>query len=794
MNGRTQQNKNSQTREDTLIFDAAFIRVSKLIGVVLLTLVLMPTFLNAQEDILGSGEGSYVMVDIPDGSGAETEDAIHPSGGDFNEGVGGPPDHFDLSGGDERDIEPYQVSPGPDDELIVETLEGELFELPDISTYNGEELPGLELSTGEEERSIFNARPFDPFYELVVSESPTPDITRLGPLPEILEEGVEFTDVAGDWIYHQKSAGLTEIRGHCMVIYDTLIISSDEALLDEKNEVYRFFGEGRVFVDDADFTLECDELEIHDAEEEKMIYITGQSTMLVYADLDAEEPGDDSVRRDRLNYALKQHDTIITFTDAEYDYENDIFDAHNGVRFEQPDKSAEGDEFHGENETEYVLFTGNCEFWQRDGQWLYEHRIVEDEEDPPSRGDKITRALMSVPTKITCDEFESEVSGGWLQMRSVEENVVYFHQDDKHAECDYFTMFFTDSDAEEEDDDEEIIEEPRNLLEDEEIEDEVEEEEEEIWIKPPGYGSLRLASEFLPDYVPWEQPEAVSIMPLEEGEIGIADWGEPFEGEIEQEDTVEEGVESSGEGVPGFDPELYGLSGEASAQVEEYLEGMMGTDPGVVDPSIQDPFNQEAPSIPGEAPPEAVEEAEPVEEHDSMEFLLQREDTEMELVTEGIPEEFEGGRDEIFMHGNVFIRQENGEWLFEFDIVNEDEETEENIEQYKKWANGSCDMLHVWTVDEVAEAVGAVYGEQDNQNLATDFAKYIADLDMVYLLGNVRMNREDKHSLLSNEAFMFLTTNVFEALGAVRTRVMVDVEEERDRGEEEGEGEGEAEE
>jgi len=35
----------------------------------------------------------------------------------------------------------------------------------------------------------------------------------------------------------------------------------------EKNEIYRFFGEGRVFVDDADFTLECDELEVHDAEE-----------------------------------------------------------------------------------------------------------------------------------------------------------------------------------------------------------------------------------------------------------------------------------------------------------------------------------------------------------------------------------------------------------------------------------------------------------------------------------------------------------------------------------------------
>ena len=770
MKRRTEQDNFSRNFRETRILDAALVRLLKLICGILISLMFLPSFLNAQEDLMPSPDRRHVPLEQLDQSGAESEDAVQPSGGQA--------EAIDLSAGDESD----------------------LFPLPNINQITDEELLESQLSVGEEERTIFNARPYDPFYEQVVSEASRPDITRLGPLPEILEEGVKFTDVAGDWIYYQKSAGLTEIRGHCMVIYETTIISSDEAILDEKNEIYRFFGEGRVFVDDADFTLECDELEIHDAEGEKTVYIIGQSTLLVYADEDAEEPGEDSTRRDRLTYALKQHDTIITFTDAEYDYENDIFDAHNGVRFEQPDKYAEGGEFHGENETEYVLFTGNCEFWQQDGLWLYEHRVVEDKEDPPSRGDKITRALLSVPTTITCDEFESNTSSGWLQMRSEGDNVVYFKQDDKHAECDYFTLFFTDSDKEDEGE-EEISDEPRNLLEPEEVQPE-EPEEDRGWIKPPGYGTLRLASEYPSGYIPWGQGSAETgeriVMPGSD-QIGIAEWGQLLVLEEPPDETTPDTASETG-----FDPELFGLSDEAGDRIEQYLGDFMNVDPNAphgeltgdptaTGPSINDPFNEQAPSIPGETPPvDAIQEPDIQAEHDSMDFLTQREDTEIELVTEGIPEDFEGGRDEIFMHGNVFIRQENGDWLFDYDIVDEEEETEENIEQYRKWANGSCDMLHVWTVDEIVEAIGSVYGEQDNQNLATDFAKYIADLDMVYLNGHVAVNREGKHSLLSNEAFMFLTTNIFEALGNVQTRVMVDVEEQRDRrNQEEAESAGE---
>lgn len=766
MNGRIEQPGTSHDMRESKSHDVALRNVLVLIVVVIAGMMLLPSLLNAQDPV-DPGPGNDINeIEAIDESGYEPEDAVQPSGWE-----------------DEQGIEPFQESPGIGD--------GDLFVLPEIGMIDeitGEE---IEISAGVEERTIFNARPYDPFYELVVREAPIPDITRLGPLPEILEEGVEFTDVAGDWIYYQKSVGLTEIRGHSMVIYDTTIISSDEAILDEKTEIYHFFGEGRVFVDDADFTLECDELEIHDAEEEKMIYIFGPSTLLVYADEDAEEPGEDSTRRERFEYAFKQHDTIITFTDAEYDYENDIFDAHNGVRFEQPDKTAEGDEFHGENETEYMLFTGNCEFWQADGFWMYEHRIVEDEEDPPSRGDRIKRALLSVPTTITCDEAEAEFSNGWLQLRSVDSDVVYFHQEDKHAECDYFTLLFTDPDEEEEEEEVTEPEVPRNLLEEDEpvIEEEV--EEERIWIKPPGYGSLRYASEFSPNYVPWETytletetdgPEVIREFEEEIRESGLA--GERS-GESGPTDFGIPGI--SEEDIEGIEEFISDYTGDEQIDIEDLLEmGGIDFEDGTV-PGIHDPFDINVPVIPGEEPDTDSDPDEVEEEHDSLEALTQVADSELELATEGIPEEYEGGRDEIFMHGNVFIRQENGDWLFEYDVVNEEDETEEDIEQYRKWANGSCDMLHVWTVDENAEAIGSVFGEQDNQDLTTDFMRYMSILDMVYLNGNVAVNREGKHSLLSNEAFMFLTTNVFEAMGSVQTRVMVDVEEEREKREAEEE-------
>jgi len=559
-------------------------------------------------------------------------------------------------------------------------------------------------------------------------------MTLLGPLPEVTEEGVEFTDVSADWIYYQKSTGLTELRGHVMIVYDTAIISCDEATLDEKNEIYRFFGEGRVFVDDADFTLECDELEIHDAEDEKTIYIKGRSTLVVFADEDAEPPGPDSTRRQRLEYALKQQDTTITFTDAEYDYKNKIFKAHGGVRFEQSDKYAQGDEFYGEKETEHVRFTGHCEFWQKDGKWLYEHKIVEDKESPPSKGDRITRALLSVPTTITCDEMEAKGKEGFLQLRSSAGNVVYFRQDDKHAECETFTVWY----EEEEEKPEEKVEGPRNLL----AETPPPGEEKKERVIPPGFGSLPLAEEFPPDYVPWvtsaSQPQ--EFVNLSAGE------GEEFSSLSADE------LEFSGGGsTEGISVEL----SESAFQEEK-----------IAKEGSQQEFEFEFPEA-ETSPPAGIVGS--LAELGHRIGTVRREQVQESTVP----------HNEIIMEGNVFFRQENGNWLFEYEIVKEEEESKEAVEQYRKWANASADLVHIWLDDEIIEAEGAVKGEQENQDLSADFVRYLGEYDMLYLRGNIVVNREAKHQLMSEEGFVFFSTNVFEALGNVRTKLMVDVEERR---------------
>ncbi len=738
----------SENRNSGNPSDAASSRIIALCLIVLIILAVSPTFILAQSPSAGSPP-STPTEETGDLSGSESEDAVRPSGMEPENAVqpsgmegeasgiftGLTDDPFQLSPGEDESITGDEMGPPlPPGFVPLEPLgpppresDDEEFMLPEIEVPDfGERVDRGPSDTGQ---SIFSRRPSDEFYQGVVTGAARPDISLLGPLPEMIEEGVEFTDVAADWIYHQKSVGLTELRGHVMVIYDTTIISCDEAILDEKNEIYHFFGEGRTFVDDADFTLECDELEIHDAEGEKMVYISGSSTMVVFVDEDAEEPGEDSTRRERLEYALSRQDTTITFTDAEYDYENDIFDAHGGVRFEQEDKYAQGDEFHGEGETDYMLFTGDCEFWQADGHWLYEHRLIEDEEDPPSKGDRLTRALMSVPSTITCDEAEAKGEEGWLQLRTNSGNIVYFHQDDKHAECETFTLWYSE---EEEGDGDGATGEP----------DEIPEPQ-----IPPGFGTLRLASEFPSDYTPWETSSTPTVE-LPDG----AEEDEPLE---EFADLPVESVES--------------------VEESEATEEVIVEDDIVEEEESGDEFEFEFPSgettEPGGTIGSLAELGELAEEYTAMADELTEED-------------LEGPRNEILLEGNVFFRQENGDWLFEYDVIREEEESEEDIEQYRRWANGSCDTLHVWMDDEKVEALGSIFGEQDNQDLAAEFLRYVAEMDMLYLRGNIVVHREGKHQIMANEGFLFFSTNVFEALGSVRTTVTVDVEELREEAQE----------
>ncbi|HDS29907.1 MAG TPA: hypothetical protein ENN67_02560, partial [Firmicutes bacterium] len=440
--------KLNENRKGVSDSDAASSRVIGISILIFLFVLFAPAWLSAQE----SGDDPTEPIETShesDLSGSETEDAVQGSAIEGEDAVEpsiiGDGESFQLSPVETEPEIIFDLSAG-ETEPDVQPEDNDFFILPEIETPDFGEI--FDLSPAETEPTVFTRRPTDEYYEGIVSLAPIPDITRLGPLPQALKEGAEFTDVAADWIFHRKSAGITELRGHVMIIYDTMIISCDEAILDEKNQVYHFFGEGRTFVDDSDFMLECDELEIHDADDEKMIYIRGSSRLVIYAGEDKEEPGEDSTRRERINYALSRQDTKITFINAEYDYGKDIFIAHGRVRFEQTDKYAESDEFRGEGETDYVLFTGKCEFWQKDGEWLYEHKIIEYEEDPPSKGDRLVKALMSVPTTIMCDEAEADGSIGWLELRSFGGNVVFIRQDDKHAECEMLTLWYTEDEEE----------------------------------------------------------------------------------------------------------------------------------------------------------------------------------------------------------------------------------------------------------------------------------------------------------------------------------------------------------
>jgi hypothetical protein len=133
------------------------------------------------------------------------------------------------------------------------------------------------------------------------------------------------------------------------------------------------------------------------------------------------------------------------------------------------------------------------------------------------------------------------------------------------------------------------------------------------------------------------------------------------------------------------------------------------------------------------------------------------------------------------MEGDVFFRQENGDWLFDYDVVREKDEDPDAVKQYRKWANASADLVHVWMDDNKGEAMGSVKGEQDNQDGSADYVRYLGDIEMAYIRGNIIIHREGKHTLTSGEGFLFFSTKIFEALGNVETSVMVDIEKERQK-------------
>jgi hypothetical protein len=58
---------------------------------------------------------------------------------------------------------------------------------------------------------------------------------------------------------------------------------------------------------------------------------------------------------------------------------------------------------------------------------------------------------------------------------------------------------------------------------------------------------------------------------------------------------------------------------------------------------------------------------------------------------------------------------------------------------------------------------------------------------MIRLEGNVEVHREEKNTIFANEAYLFMSTRIFEARGDVRTTAFVDVEEERQKRKEEEE-------
>ena len=133
---------------------------------------------------------------------------------------------------------------------------------------------------------------------------------------------------------------------------------------------------------------------------------------------------------------------------------------------------------------------------------------------------------------------------------------------------------------------------------------------------------------------------------------------------------------------------------------------------------------------------------------------------------------------------DVWLHQENGDWLFEAELIGEDE-SDDVKDDARKWATLTCDELLIHTDTEDAEASGSVDVKQEHQKGKSDKAFYKREYDLLHLVGNVEVQREEKNTVFAEEVFLFLTSRIFEARGNVRTTAWMDVDEEQRKKEEE---------
>lgn len=281
---------------------------------------------------------------------------------------------------DETDPPPYSP-PG----VSVRTL------TPRMTEPGPPPVPHLgDLPPGRPDPEIF----FDP--STLPGPLPPPPTVTQRPAP-----GSRFTDIQADHLIQDRIEELLTLDGNVVVVYEDITIRAQQGLINEREESAAFWGEGGVEVESDDGLLNTLDLTLEFAEETKKLTAVGE----VHAVIFAKEPqplAPGATRRDKFTRAFRERETTLTGDVLHYWWGTREFHLWAEERplaeVLQPGRTAKARDIQYTREpAELIRLEGAVELWQENGQWLYDHDLIE------RKDSKVLKALMAVPSTVTCD-------------------------------------------------------------------------------------------------------------------------------------------------------------------------------------------------------------------------------------------------------------------------------------------------------------------------------------------------------------------------------------------------------
>ncbi|MCD6118925.1 hypothetical protein J7K50_03700 [bacterium] len=241
--------------------------------------------------------------------------------------------------------------------------------------------------------------------------------TRRGYVRMLVPNG-RITGNTTDKLYH--------IEGGLEIYYFNMVVKGDSADVDQNAETATL--KGNVFIEDPDYRINCEQMEI--AYNENWLKATGFVQFERY-NLGIAQVIDGAAKRAKVLTVFKNKRTKVYCSKLEYNWETEDFSATGEVKVVQDDAVIEASEMRYDSASNAYILSGDVVMTFEKYSWLFESGIVESEDED------ILGALTKKPSTIKCDRMAINEGTGLMRctMNKDSEDRVVFNQVDKKIEC-----------------------------------------------------------------------------------------------------------------------------------------------------------------------------------------------------------------------------------------------------------------------------------------------------------------------------------------------------------------------